>query len=210
MITKIAHVGIATESIGVVAEFYKLLGLEMDTIEVIKEQNVKVAMMKVGESAVELIEPLDEDSPVARFISKRGEGIHHLTFEVDDIEAQLETLRQANIKLIDERPRPGAEGSLIAFIHPHSTGGVLVELCPPPPLDEDAMFRCQKSHPLPLLLTTTLVAGSLVPSAAFAHGESIARRLRLPALARPRPRSLRGGVAGACAGAAGRLFQGPP
>ncbi len=132
MIKRIAHIGIATESIGVMADFYRLLGLEMDTMEVVEDQNVKVAVMKVGESAVELIEPLDESSPVARFIKKRGEGIHHITFEVDDIEAVLEKLAQANIKLIDEKPRPGAEGALIAFIHPHSTGGVLIELCQPP------------------------------------------------------------------------------
>ena len=132
MIKRIAHIGIATESIGVVADFYRLLGLEMDTMEVVEDQNVKVAMMKVGESAVELIEALDESSPVARFIKKRGEGIHHITFEVDDIEAVLEKLAQADIKLIDEEPRPGAEGELIAFIHPHSTGGVLIELSQPP------------------------------------------------------------------------------
>lgn len=138
MIKKIAHVGIATESIGVVADFYRLLGLEMDTMEVIKDQNVKLAMMKAGDSAVELIEPLEESSPVARFIEKRGEGMHHITFEVDEIEALLDKLKQANIKLIDEKPRPGAEGSLIAFIHPHSTGGVLIELCQPQPKAETA------------------------------------------------------------------------
>ncbi len=131
MIKKIAHVGIATESIGVTADFYRLLGLEMDTMEVVEDQNVQVAMMKVGDSAVELIEPLDESSPVARFINKRGEGIHHITFEVDDIQGMLEKLKQANIKLIDEEPRTGAEGALIAFIHPYSTGGVLIELCQP-------------------------------------------------------------------------------
>ncbi|HSR53511.1 MAG TPA: methylmalonyl-CoA epimerase [Acidobacteriota bacterium] len=129
MIKKIAHVGIATESIGVVSEFYKLLGLEMDAVEVVKDQNVKVAMMKVGESAVELIEPLGEESPVARFIDKRGEGIHHMTFEVEDIEAVLNRLKDSNIRLVDETPRQGAEGNLIAFIHPDSTGGVLIELC---------------------------------------------------------------------------------
>ena len=138
MIKRIAHIGIATESIGVVADFYRLLGLEMDTMEVVEDQNVKVAMMKVGESAVELIEPLGESSPVTRFIKKRGEGIHHITFEVDDIEDMLEKLAQANIKLIDEEPRPGTEGDLIAFIHPHSTGGVLIELCQPQPPDEAA------------------------------------------------------------------------
>ncbi len=133
---KIAHVGIATESIGAVSEFYKLLGLELDAVETIKDQNVKVAMLKVGSSAVELIEPLNEHSPVSRFIKKRGEGMHHLTFEVDDLTGLLEKLKVAGIKLIDEEPREGAEGSLIAFIHPASTGGVLIELCQFPGANE--------------------------------------------------------------------------
>lgn len=138
MIKKIAHVGIATESIGVVAEFYKLLGLEMDAVEIVKDQNVKVAMLKVGESAVELIEPLGEESPVARFIGKRGEGIHHLTLEVEDIAEVLATLKDNNIRLVDQEPREGAEGSLIAFIHPDSTGGVLIELCQSQPSDGES------------------------------------------------------------------------
>ncbi|HSR68280.1 MAG TPA: methylmalonyl-CoA epimerase [Acidobacteriota bacterium] len=138
MIKKIAHVGIATESIGVVAEFYKLLGLEMDAVEVVRDQNVKVAMLKVGESAVELIEPLGEESAVARFINKRGEGIHHLTFEVGDIAEALAKLKENNIRLVDEQPREGAEGSLIAFIHPDSTGGVLIELCQSQPSGEES------------------------------------------------------------------------
>lgn len=131
MIKKIAHVGIATRSIAVTSEFYKSLGLEVDVIEVVKEQKVKVAVMSVGESSLELIEATEADSPIARFIEKRGEGLHHLTLEVDDIEAQLQLLKEKNIKLIDEKPRMGAQSRRIAFIHPDSTGGVLVELSQP-------------------------------------------------------------------------------
>ncbi|MDA2934301.1 methylmalonyl-CoA epimerase [Acidobacteria bacterium AH-259-D05] len=133
MIKRIAHVGIATRSIGVTAEFYQSLGLEVSTIEVVKDEKVKVAVMEVGDSAIELIEATEDNSPTQRFIEERGEGIHHITFEVDDLEKQLEILRERNIKLIDEKPRQGAQGCLIAFIHPDSTGGVLIELSQPAP-----------------------------------------------------------------------------
>jgi methylmalonyl-CoA/ethylmalonyl-CoA epimerase len=133
VIKKISHVGIATRSIAVTLEFYKNLGLEVDSIEVVKDQKVKVAVMKVGDSAIELIESTAEDSPIHRFIEQRDEGLHHITFEVDNLEEQLELLEEQNIMLIDETPRRGAEGNLIAFIHPDSTGGVLIELCQPAP-----------------------------------------------------------------------------
>jgi methylmalonyl-CoA/ethylmalonyl-CoA epimerase len=131
MVKKIAHVGIATRSIAVAAEFYKSLGLDVDTIEVVEDQKVKVAILGVGDSAIELIEPTGDDSPVQRSIEARGEGIHHITFEVEDLEKQLGILKERNIKLIDQHPRPGAEGCMIAFVHPDSTGGVLVELSQP-------------------------------------------------------------------------------
>ncbi len=131
MIKRIAHVAIATRSIAVNAEFYKLLGLEVDTIEVVAGQKVKAAIMNVGDSALELIEPVEADSPISAFLEKRGQGLHHISLEVDDLEATLALLKERNIKLIDETPRPGAEGRRIAFIHPDSTGGVLVELSQP-------------------------------------------------------------------------------
>ena len=133
MIKRIAHVGIATQSIAVTAEFYKTLGLEVDVIEVVRDQNVKIAVMNVGDSAIELIEPTTDESPIQRFIEKRDEGLHHITLEVDNLEERLEALKERNIRLIDEKPRQGAEGALIAFVHPDSTGGVLIELLQPAP-----------------------------------------------------------------------------
>ena len=131
MIKRIAHVGIATRSIAVTAEFYKHLGLELDSIEVIQDQKVEVALMEAGNSAIELIEPTEENSHIQRFLDDRGEGIHHITLEVDNLEERLQSLSEKNIKLIDKKPRPGAQGSLIAFVHPDSTGGVLIELVQP-------------------------------------------------------------------------------
>ncbi len=128
MIKRLAHVGIATRSLAVAIEFYRSIGLEVQTLEVVSGQKVKIAVMKIGDSALELLEATEEDSPISRFIEKRGEGVHHIAFEVEDLEQQLEQLKKQNVKLIDERPRLGADGLLIAFIHPHSTGGVLVEL----------------------------------------------------------------------------------
>ncbi|MEJ2146119.1 MAG: methylmalonyl-CoA epimerase [Acidobacteriota bacterium] len=129
MVKRILHVGIATHSIAVVSEFYRLLGLRSERTEVLKDDRVKVAMMSVGDASIELIEPTDDKSPVASFLEKRGEGIHHISLEVDDLDATLERLKKMNVQLIDKDPRGGAGGRRIAFIHPHSTGGVLVELC---------------------------------------------------------------------------------
>ena len=133
MIKRIAHVGIATRSIAATREFYNYLGLEFDSVEVVEDQKVKVAILEVGDSAIELIEATQEDSLIKRFIDKRGAGLHHITLEVDNLETQLAFLREKGVKLIDEKPRQGAEGSLIAFVHPDSTGGVLIELSQPAP-----------------------------------------------------------------------------
>jgi methylmalonyl-CoA epimerase len=111
--------------------FKKVLGLELESIEDVKDQKVKVALLKVGETDIELLEATAADSPVARFIEKRGEGFHHLTLEVDDIETELKRLKEMDVKLVDEIPRIGAGGRRIAFIHPQSTGGILIELCQP-------------------------------------------------------------------------------
>lgn len=133
MIKRIAHVGIATQSIAAASEFYTCLGLELNRVEVVEDQKVKVAILEVGDSAIELIEATQEDSLIKRFMDKRGPGLHHMTLEVDNLEEQLAFLREKGIRLIDEKPRQGAEGSLIAFVHPDSTGGVLIELSQPAP-----------------------------------------------------------------------------
>lgn len=129
MVKKIAHVAVATESIAVLTDFYKMLGLNVASLETLEDQKVKVAMIPVGESLIELLEPTEDDSPVGRFLEKRGEGIHHISLEVDDLDAYLEKLKEQNVRLIDEEARTGVGGDRIAFIHPDSAGGVLVELC---------------------------------------------------------------------------------
>jgi methylmalonyl-CoA/ethylmalonyl-CoA epimerase len=131
MIKRIAHIGIAARSVTDSARFFEILGLRVDSIELHRGQKVKAALLSVGESALELLEPTDVDSAIARFIEKRGEGIHHITFEVEDIEAELAKLREHEVSLIHARPIRGVDGSLIAFVHPSSTGGVLVELSQP-------------------------------------------------------------------------------
>jgi methylmalonyl-CoA epimerase len=131
--TKIDHVAIAVESIEEALPYYRdVLGLEFRGEETVEEQQVRVAFLGIGESAIELVEPLDETGPVARFIGKHGEGIHHIALDVESIEAVLEAHRLANLKLIDTVPRKGARGKKIAFIHPKSAHGVLIELCERP------------------------------------------------------------------------------
>ncbi len=126
---KIDHIGIATTRIDEAARFYlDSLGLHVAHLEEVASQKVRVAMLPVGESNFELLEPTSEDSPIAKFLAKRGPGIHHIAVRVDDIRASLAELKAQGARLIDEEPRPGAGGCLVAFIHPSSTGGVLLEL----------------------------------------------------------------------------------
>ena len=132
MIRRLAHVGIATRSLESLSRLYQDLGLEVETTETVPDQKVRAAILPVGDTAVELLEGTDPDSVISRFIAKRGEGIHHIAFEVDDLREDLKRLKERNVDLIDEVPRTGAEGRLIAFIHPRSTGGVLVELTQAP------------------------------------------------------------------------------
>ena len=129
---KIDHIGIATDGIDQAASFYRdSLGLSIEEIEEVPSQKVRVAMLPVGESRIELLEPTSEDSPISKFLAKRGPGIHHIAVQVDDIEAALRDLKAKGARLIDEQPRTGAGGCLVAFIHPSSTGGVLLELVQP-------------------------------------------------------------------------------
>jgi len=126
---KINHLGIATKGIDEVLEFWSdALGLENVHTEVVEDQKVRVAMLPIGESRVELLEPTSDDSPISKFLEKRGGGIHHIAVEVEDIEAALSKLKAQGMRLIDEHPRIGAEGCLVAFVHPSSTHGVLLEL----------------------------------------------------------------------------------
>jgi methylmalonyl-CoA/ethylmalonyl-CoA epimerase len=132
MIKGIDHVGIAVKSIDEAKKFWvDTLGLKLSHIEEVPEQKVRVAMLRAGETTIELLEPMSPDSPIQRFIEKRGEGLHHLTLQTDNLAERLKKLKRANVALIDEQPRIGAGGASIAFLHPKSTHGVLVELCEP-------------------------------------------------------------------------------
>ncbi len=126
----IEHIGIAVKNMQKAIAFYEeILGLKCYKIEEVKDQKVKTAFFKLGDTKIELLEPTSDDSPVAKFIEKRGEGIHHLAFAVKNIEKQLEEAGSKGVQLIDRKPRRGAEGLDIAFLHPKSTFGVLMELC---------------------------------------------------------------------------------
>jgi len=126
---KIDHIGIATEAIAGSVGFWRdTLGLEVGQIEEVSQQKVRVCMLPVGESQVELLEATSPDSPISKFLEKRGQGIHHIAVRVDDIRAMLAELKAKGARLIDQEPRTGAGGCLVAFIHPSSTGGVLLEL----------------------------------------------------------------------------------
>lgn len=130
MLTKINHVGIAVKSLEESLPFYRdNLGMAFAGIEEVVEQKVRVAMLQVGESKIELLEPTSDDSPVAKFMEKNGPGIHHLAYEVEDIEAAIAKLMSEGARMIDEKPRCGAHGTRIAFIHPKSSNGVLTEIC---------------------------------------------------------------------------------
>lgn len=127
---KISHIGIAVKDLAVSEElFRKLLGTDDVHHEVIEDQGVSIASFKVGDVIIELTEATRDDSPIAKFIAKRGEGIHHLAIETDDVVGELARLKSEGIQLIDETPKPGAHDMQIAFLHPKSTSGVLIEFC---------------------------------------------------------------------------------
>jgi len=131
MVRKIDHIGIAVRDLEQGLAFYQALGLDCTGRETVASQQVEVAFIGVGESRVELLQPTGPDSPVAGFLDKRGEGIHHLCFRVDDLEVRLAALKSAGLRLIHEEPVPGAEGCRVAFVHPAAACGVLVELSEP-------------------------------------------------------------------------------
>lgn len=133
MITKIEHIGIAVKNLNQSIEtFEKFLGTKCYKIEEVEEQKVKTAFFQVGDTKIELLEATSPESPISKFIEKRGEGIHHIAFEVEDIKNKITELKELNFQLIDETPKIGAENLLIAFVHPKSLNGVLTEICQHP------------------------------------------------------------------------------
>lgn len=127
---KIAHIGIAVKNLEQVLPFYtEQLGLTLLGTEEVASEQVKVAFLEIGESRIELLEPLSEASPIAKYIEKRGEGIHHIALDVDDVEARLATLKENGVPLINEKPKDGAHHARIGFLHPKAANGVLYELC---------------------------------------------------------------------------------
>ncbi|MEJ2690291.1 MAG: methylmalonyl-CoA epimerase [Deltaproteobacteria bacterium] len=132
MIRKLDHIGIAVRSIAKARLFYeKVLCLTCENIQEVESQQVRVAFFDLGDTHIELLEPLTGESPIARFLDKNGEGVHHLAYLTEDIEQQLVRARQAGLSLINETPVVGANGKKVAFIHPKSAGGVLTEFCQP-------------------------------------------------------------------------------
>lgn len=131
--THIEHLGIAVANLEESIKYYEeVLGFKCYSIEEVKDQKVKTAFFKVGQTKIELLESTAPDGPIGKFIEKRGEGIHHIAFAVDSLQESLDELNAKGVKLIDEKPRAGAEGLHIAFLHPKSTFGVLTELCEEP------------------------------------------------------------------------------
>lgn len=136
MIERIDHIGIAVHSIAESRQLYESLGLAVEAIEEVPHEGVRVAIIPCGESSIELLEPLDETSGVARFLSRRGPGIHHLCLGTDDVDADDRRLREAGRDVLRRAPTPGAGGCRVQFVHPKSAGGVLLELSQRPANDE--------------------------------------------------------------------------
>lgn len=130
MISRINHIGIAVKSLQATIPFYEeALGLKCSGIEEVATQKVRVAFFSVGDTRIELLEPMDPSSPIAKFLEQKGEGMHHIAFDTNNIQADLEQTRNEGVRLINETPVPGAHGSQVAFLHPKSTFGVLTEFC---------------------------------------------------------------------------------
>ena len=130
MYKKINHIGVAVKDLDEAIKLYRdQLGLEFKGTDEVESQKVKVAFFKIGETNIELVAATSPDSPIAKYLEKNREGIHHICFEVDDINKALSTLKERGVKLINEEPRKGAHNTLVAFIHPKSTNGVLTEIC---------------------------------------------------------------------------------
>ena len=129
---KVEHIGIAVKNLDETMSFYDdVLGLEKLSVETVESQGVNIAFFKTGETKIELLEPINDDSPIAKFIDKRSEGIHHMAIEVEDIEAKIEDMKEKGAKFIGNKPTEGADDMKVIFVHPKSTNGVLLELCEP-------------------------------------------------------------------------------
>ena len=129
MLSAVDHVGVAVEDIDAALAIYRgVLGMPLVHRETVSDQGVDAALLDVGDSHIELLQPLGPDTAVGRFLARRGPGLHHVAYRVESVEDTLEALRAAGVRLIDERPRTGIRGSLVAFLHPSSTGGVLTEI----------------------------------------------------------------------------------
>lgn len=129
MIEQIDHIGIAVHSIDDAAPLYRdVFGLEFEGTEKVADQGVRVAFFRIGEAMIELLEPIDDDGPVARFLDEHGEGIHHLALRSDDIDAERDHVAESGIRLLSDEPQEGAHGKLVSFMHPGDTGKVLLEL----------------------------------------------------------------------------------
>jgi methylmalonyl-CoA/ethylmalonyl-CoA epimerase len=136
MIKKINHIAIAVSNLEEAAKFYQtVMGLTLSGIEVVAAQKTKVGFFKIGESNIELVQPAEPDSPLVKFLETKGQGIHHICLEVDDVEAEVRSYLEKGATMVDQKPRPGAHNTRVAFVHPKSSGGVLIELCEYPKKD---------------------------------------------------------------------------
>jgi methylmalonyl-CoA/ethylmalonyl-CoA epimerase len=130
MLKKISHIGIAVNNIEEAAKFYRdILGLTLSDIEMVVPQKTRAGIFKISESNIELVEPAAPDSPLVKFLETKGQGIHHICFEVDDVESEVKLLLEKGATMIDQKSRPGAHNTKVAFVHPKSSSGVLIELC---------------------------------------------------------------------------------
>jgi methylmalonyl-CoA/ethylmalonyl-CoA epimerase len=136
MLKKINHIGIAVKNLEETAKFYQnVLDLTLSGVEVVPAQKTKVGYLKIGDSNIELVQPSEPDSPVAKFLETKGQGIHHICFEVDDIESEIKTFIERGATMVDQKPKPGSHNKKVAFVHPKSSSGVLIELCELPKED---------------------------------------------------------------------------
>ena len=127
--SKISHIGIAVSNLDAALQTYKLLGFKLQKIEKVSDMDVRVAFLPIRDTRIELLEPLSKESVIAKFIEKKGEGVHHICIEVQDIHKALKELKDQKFNLVYETPKRGAENTLVSFVHPKSTHGVLIELC---------------------------------------------------------------------------------